>query len=132
MKESLMKFLIILLLVAAILMATIITLMETNILFKHEGTVFNKKIIIYSIVDTTDGGIIRLTRNDDSPIVYEWAMFDNAKTYKFFTINKDSMIVEKITVDLPKNTPRGKYYIAVVVDYISGKQVIYTQSFWVF
>jgi len=130
MREGVIKLLMIFLLIAAVLMAFIITMMQTNVLVKHSGTEFTKSFSIKSISSETDGGYIRIARHDDTPIAYEWVRFDNNETYKFFSIDKLQIKWEKIYFDLPENLEQGKYSVNIIIDYISGTQEINEYSFW--
>lgn len=108
-----------------------IVFLFTSINASSGEDVLKSIIVDYEGVEETSGGYIQLLRNDETPSVLDWSTFDNGKTSVFFTIENGKRHTEKLTIDVPENTPRGTYYLDYYVEFVDGQKEEKTLSFYV-
>lgn len=114
-----------------ILFSLFIVFTQTNLLNKLSGSQFTMNVNYDSVIDGADSGYLRLVRNDDTPLTYEWSSFDNGLKYKYFSINEGESKSERITIRLPEMTESELYYLNVEITYNSGETIVKQLDFLV-
>jgi len=109
--KKLFKRLLFWLLLFSIILSCAAVIVETNILFKEPGSRTTYNFYVNDFVDDEfGGGYMRLTRNSETPLGVEYVTFDNADTYKFFSLAENQQLKEIIYITLPYNIEVGTYH----------------------
>ena len=109
--------------IVGILFTLIFILSQTNLFYKNYD--FEEYVIYDSSIDG-DVGYLIIERNEKTNSVKDWVSFENNSQIRYFS---DSLIKEKIYVDIPDVVESGTYYYNVKIVYLSGLIEIKEMSF---